>query len=61
MVKGGLTMVNEGSNYGERDHIDMTWHALTANGKQSAHVCATKHNAGHVACARIAAIAIKFL
>ena len=20
MVKGGLTMVNEGSNYGERDH-----------------------------------------
>ena len=34
--------------------IKNMWYALTANGKQSAHVCATKHNAGHVACARIA-------
>lgn len=41
--------------------IKSTWHASTANGKQSAHVCAKKHNAGHVVCARIAAIAIKVL
>ena len=37
------------------------WHVATANEKQSAHVCATKHNAGHIVCARIAAIAIKVL
>ena len=34
------------------------WHAATANKKQSAHVCVTKHKAGHVVCARIAAIAV---
>ena len=37
------------------------WHAATANEKQSVHVCVTKHNAGHVVCARIAAIAVPVL
>ena len=41
--------------------IKSMWHASTANEKQSAHVCATKDNAGQVVSVRITEIVIKVL